>query len=864
MRKFLVIALCFAGMMTLAPQTNAKFRLWKRHKTETKQEKKVSDYDKFLKDKPETHKGFITLHKVKQKLYFEVPMNMMGRDMLLGSTISEISDNGNGIVGSKPKSPVLVTFEKVGKRVNLVSVNKDLITDSTNPKMQESIDRNSAGAILQSFDIKAYNNDSTSVVFEVTDFFVSDEKLMPAFDPYSAYTSGRMKRSESFQSDKSFLSEVKAFDNNVSIKSYLSYTYTLTRNSSTIRSDVPFTVLMTRSILLLDEKPYTPRPIDSRIGIFPTQKLMFSEKEQKSKNIYFANRWRVEPSDTAAYRSGKAVKVKKPIVFYIDPGFPSDWKYAIYEAVNQWKEPFERIGLLDAIEARPYPSDDPEFDPDNLKYNCIVYAPIGIENAMGPSWVDPRSGEIVNASVYVYHDVVNIVNSWRFIQTSPADKNVRSGHLPQKELYDGLRYVITHEVGHTLGLMHNMRASYTVPVDSLRSPSFTQKYGTTHSIMDYARFNYVAQPGDKERGVKLTPPKFGLYDYYAIKVVYTPLFDSKNIEDEYKTVDKWISEAQKDTILQYGRQQFRTILDPRSQTEDLGNDAIKASEYGIRNLKYVLGNLNSWVKNDPDFSYRKNAYTGIIYQYFTYIQHVYSNIGGFYINDKLDGDPVEGIRSIPKQKQLDALHFLFRQINDLDWLDNEEVSRNLQLFGSPKKVMEAAIAQAIVSAPFMLSRPSAVDPVQYDFSAFLDEVYDFVWKPSLSGKALSEQEMMLQREFVNIVCMGAGLKYAGASSSSKKLWNGNIEMPEMLREYSLRNHIFCNGESHSIESTDRSEISGYEEPSYHFIGTSLPEAELYSYVLKIRDLVKAKARVSSGETKTHYELLSRNLEKTLK
>ena len=345
----------------------------------------------------------------------------------------------------------------------------------------------------------------------------------------------------------------------------------------------PLTAVMTRSLVLLPREPYRPRITDSRMSVFPTGKVLFSEREQRAKVIYYAHRWRLEPSDMDAWKRGERVAPKKQIVFYVDDGFPEMWKKHIFEAVDQWNEPFGRIGFKNAIAAKPYPKDDPEFDPDNIKYSCIRYAPIAIANAMGPSWVDPRSGEILNASVYVYHDVMKLLNNWLFVQTAQADERVRAVTIPEEVIGDGLRYVVAHEVGHCLGYMHNMSASAVIPVDSLRSPSFTQKYGTTTSIMDYARFNYVARPGDRERGVQLTPPRFGLYDYYAVKWLYTPVPDAKTAaEEEYAVTSKWITGAagRPDLPLrQAAVRRHRSI--PRSQSEDLGDDAVKASGYGI-------------------------------------------------------------------------------------------------------------------------------------------------------------------------------------------------------------------------------------------------------------------------------------------
>lgn len=874
MKRFITIFLCsvLAVSVSLGDIHAKKPLKKKKEKTELVQDttKKETAYDKFMKEKPETHKGFITLHKSKGKVYFEYPLSLLGRDMLLGSTITETSDNGDGLIGSKPFYPIHITFSKVGEKMNLLQKSQDYITDSDRSEVLTALDKNMAGFILASFKISSYNNDSTAVVFDVTDFFVSDQKNMRPFDDFSLNTyMGIAKRVPVYQSDRSFLGDVKAFDTNVSIKSHLSYKYSISYRDRNLVEDVPFTAVMTRSIILLDEEPYRPRPVDSRIGIFPTGKILFSEKEQKSRVVYFANRWRMEPSDTAAYRRGEKVTPKQPIVFYIDPAFPEDWKPAIYEAVNQWKEPFERIGFINAIEARDFPTDDPEFDPDNIKYSCIRYAPVVIENAMGPSWVDPRSGEIINASVYVYHDVVKLVNNWRYIQTAQTDESVRSGKLPKETFNDALRYVIGHEVGHCLGLMHNMSASATIPVDSLRSPSFTSKYGTTHSIMDYARFNYVAQPGDMQRGVKLTPPKFGLYDYFTIKYSYTPVFDV-DMAEEAAIVSDWIKAAQADPVLRYGKQQGR-ILDPRSQNEDLGDDSVKASEYGVSNLRYILPNLNEWVEDDKDFSYRKEIYTGIIYQYMTYIRHVFANIGGLWLYEKYSDDPIEyAYTCVPREKQKAAFDFLCSQVRDLKWLDNAALMNNIQIMGTPSLEIETAIVEAIVASPFKIASNELMchgEPI-YTFSECLKDVYDIVWKSSLKGKKLSGLDRKYQKEFVAVIFAGSGFRYQGFGARGNAVAAADvydIKVPEFLAKYENLSSRVCSCPSCSaVHSADYGEVAGYGAPYTMFIGQPVNEAECYEYALKTKSLLERLVKTSTGDDKAHYELLLRNIQKTLK
>ena len=787
-RKLLVLLLC----LTAATATAKKPKSSASKKAESSAEKpKESDYDKLFKEKHTVADGMFRLHDVKGKLYFEIPDSLFGREMLLGSTISEVSDNAAATTGSKSDYPLHVVFTRNDRSVQLRTVNCENITDETGASraLAEAVKRNTADPILRNYKIEAWNRDSTAVVVNVTDLFVADVEEMSPFSKYGLYTAFELKKT--FQKERSMLGEIKAFSDNVVVRSTLSYIFTLTRGRTTLVKDQPLTAVMTRSLVLLPREPYRPRITDSRMSVFPTGKVLFSEREQRAKVIYYAHRWRLEPSDMDAWKRGERVAPKKQIVFYVDDGFPEMWKKHIFEAVDQWNEPFGRIGFKNAIAAKPYPKDDPEFDPDNIKYSCIRYAPIAIANAMGPSWVDPRSGEILNASVYVYHDVMKLLNNWLFVQTAQADERVRAVTIPEEVIGDGLRYVVAHEVGHCLGYMHNMSASAVIPVDSLRSPSFTQKYGTTTSIMDYARFNYVARPGDRERGVKLTPPRFGLYDYYAVKWLYTPVPDAATAADEYAVTSKWITGAAADSVYRFGKQQFSRSIDPRSQSEDLGDDAVKASGYGIANLKYILGNMNAWISaQDPDFSQRRTLYDEVLTQYVRYLNHVLANVGGIYFAEKMEGDPVEAYRSVPRERQREALLFCLAQLKDMKWLDNAELIRDMPLMGSPAESIMASLVSVVVAAPARVALSAALaEKEAYTPEECRRDVYEFVWASTLKGRTPDALEMMLQREYVRSLSLSAGLKYTGTGArEEKKLVSdeGLMPVPAFLGEHAAR------------------------------------------------------------------------------
>lgn len=831
----------------------AKWRIFGKKKTETTAQadttKKETKYDKLFKGETTRAEGLMTLHLVKGKVYFEMPESLLGREFVMGSTVKSISDNGNALVGSKPALKHFC-FTRQDSTVFM----REIVTDymAADAGIEAALAQSTVGPIIKKLKIAAQSPDSSAVVFDMTDVFLDHDKSMSPFLNESIY--GSYTRNENFKKDLSYIEGVKAFEDNISVTSCMSYTFTMTDvNGKTICKDRPFTAELVRSILLLPEEVYHPRMADYRIGVFFTGREQFASTSSTSKDIYFANRWRLEPSDTAAYRAGQLVEPVKPIVFYIDSNFPSWWKPYIHEAVEQWNEPFELIGFKNAVIARDFPTDDPEFDPDNIKYSCLRYEPVNIQNAMGPSWVDPRSGEIINASVYVYHDIIKLLTRWMFIQTAQADPDVRAAELPREILGDGIRYVISHEVGHCLGLMHNMSASSVIPVEDLRSPEATAKTGTTTSIMDYARFNYVAQPGDKERGVKLTPPRFGAYDKWAIRWAYQPVFDVESFEEEAAITSSWITDSLKaDAFYRYGKQQMSSsFFDPRSQTEDLGDDSIAATKYGVANLKYIISNFMDWVADDEDYDFRVAVYEGILNQYIMYAQHVALNVGGLYKNEVKEADEMPRFANVPAAKQKEALEYLFELWDDCEWLGDKEVVSKLPLVGLPVDAVRNAIQNLILYTPMFAGASDGVATYEFSRNECLDFIYDRAFKPTKQHRPLTKADRVLQKAFVNSVIATAGLpNMAAASTGAAQLTEGSRVV--------CHEHLGCcaEGEFEPFGNLVYNPVGGYEwMPRYIFNMQYADPAGLYSLLDRMRTLLKSAKASGSAEDKAHYEML---------
>ena len=812
------------------------------------------------------------IHIVKDKYYFEIPKDLMKRDFMISSRVSSTSNNKDVAAGQMPHNPVLVTFSADDKKVYMHRKMVRNLCDTTS-NMYEAFQRNFSNPIWEAYKIESLSPDSSAYVVNMSALFITD---VPEFSPFRSENIMDVLRKKkamkgSLVAAKSSILGMKCFPLNINIKTLMSYTV----------DGGPFTVTMTRNIILLPEEMMRSRYADSRIGYFDESKRFYTEKKDGLQELSYINRWNLQPKpeDWERYKKGELVEPQKPIIYYVDTAIPDKWRDYVKKGIEDWQVAFEEIGFKNAIAAKPYPKDDPEFDPDNIKYSCIRYAPIAIANAMGPSWVDPRSGEILNASVYVYHDVMKLLNNWLFVQTAQADERVRAVTIPEEVIGDGLRYVVAHEVGHCLGYMHNMSASAVIPVDSLRSPSFTQKYGTTTSIMDYARFNYVARPGDRERGVKLTPPRFGLYDYYAVKWLYTPVPDAATAADEYAVTSKWITGAAADSVYRFGKQQFSRSIDPRSQSEDLGDDAVKASGYGIANLKYILGNMNAWIgAQDPDFSQRRTLYDEVLTQYIRYLNHVLANVGGIYFAEKMEGDPVEAYRSVPRERQRESLLFCLAQLKDLKWLDNAELMRNMPLMVSPAESIAASLVAVAVAAPARVALSAALaEKDAYTPGECRKDVYDFVWAPTLKGRTPDPVEMMLQREYVRSLSLSAGLKYTGTGAREEKKIvsdEGLIPVPAFLEEHAARTAglTACGGccchdpfEAFSAaHRVDTAPLLGYSSPRLNYYDPRNTEAGDYAALLKLRAMLRSKSTSSTGEARLHYELLLRNIEKALK
>lgn len=713
-------------------------------------------YKDVITEKAITHHGLFSVHKVDDKWYFEIGDSLLGRDILVVNRISKAPvDTRSGPLGyaGDEINENVIRFEKgPNNKVFLRNISYSVYSkDSTKP-MYKSVQNSNIQPIAAVFDIKALSKDSSGSVIDFTDYINSDNEVLffsPFFKP--------ALRIGGFQADKSYIMSVNAYPVNLEIKTVKTYSKA---GFPSVQPGLPSvgpggnaTFELNSSMVLLPKVLMHPRYYDDRVAYFTTEYADFDADPQGVKDISLVTRWRLEPKDEdiEKFKRGELVEPKKPIIYYIDPATPEKWVPYLIQGVNDWQKAFEKAGFKNAIIAKRAPTwkEDSTWSLEDARYSAIVYKPSEIANASGPHVHDPRSGEILESHINWYHNVMTLLHDWYMIQASPSDPRARKAHFDDELMGQLIRFVSSHEVGHTLGLPHNMGSSAATPVEKLRDKAWVEAHGHTSSIMDYARFNYVAQPGDNI-GLDGIYPRIGDYDTWSIEWGYKPIYD-KSEEEEKAILNGWVKAHYADPRYRYIHQDG---VDPRAQTESLGDDNMKANTYGIQNLKWILPQLPAWMnEKGENYDNLERVYNELVSQFSRYMGHVVTYIGGIYSDEKTTEQPGNVYTIVPKALQKNAMDFLQKNLfTTPTWLLNKDI---LDKISSPSSDRISSLQDIWLGTLLSSTRMQRLinstnrDPNAYRLDEFMEDLKKGIWSELPARKPIDNYRRNLQKSFVD-------------------------------------------------------------------------------------------------------------------
>ncbi|WP_181305748.1 zinc-dependent metalloprotease [Rufibacter sp. XAAS-G3-1] len=725
---------------------------------------KPKPYKEVITDKAVSKSGFFKVHKVEDKYFFELADSVLGRELLVVNRISKAGAevrSAAGYAGDQIGSSVIMFEKGPDDRIFMRKISYATYSPDSTKSMYQSVQRSNVQAIVAAFNVAAYSPGNKGSVIDITDYIKGENEI---FSFSSAGAKSRI-RLGNFIPDRSYIQNVRSFPSNVEVTTVKTYVLTPPTTgfgaapsggaggSSALNGSS--TIEVNTSMVVLPKKPMQPRYFDPRVGYFTVGYTDFDANPQGVKEIQMVKRWRLEPKpeDVAKYNRGELVEPQKPIVFYIDPATPKKWVPYLIAGVNDWQKAFEKAGFKNAVIGKMAPTakENPNWSLDDARHSAIVYKPSEIANASGPSISDPRSGEIMESHINWYHNVMKLVHDWYMIQASAIDPRARKMEFSDELMGDLIRFVSSHEVGHTLGLRHNYGSSSTVPVEKLRDKKWVEANGHTPSIMDYARFNYVAQPEDNitSKGIY---PRIGDYDLWAIEWGYKLLPTAKSATDELPILNKMTMQALKNRRNWFGTE--TNPDDPHSQNEDLGDNAMKASEYGIKNLKRILAKLPEWTKEENEgYENLETMYGQLTTQYNRYMGHVAKNIGGIYENPKTV--EMEGVvyERTPASTQKEALEFLDEQLfTTPTWLLAPDVLNNIGtnpmivVSRSQQSVLNRLISNATLTK---LIAAEAMDGNKaYKVTDFFEDLNGSIFKEVKSKKAIDVYRRNLQKIYV--------------------------------------------------------------------------------------------------------------------
>ena len=814
----------------------------------------------------------MTVHMMNGKAYVEFPVALLGKDLLYSTSIEEISDNGEGIVGQFSDDGCVFRFTRMDSILHArMVVVSEPVNDSGDPNVISAIEKSKMPGVYMTLKILAYTPDSSAMVVDMTQFLLDHIRYASPFPGMAGNSMfGFIYRDHKFDLKNSRLKNVKAYPSTVMATCELFYKVDYYVLGTPGRKDVPVTLTANKMLTVLPELPMTPRIADSRIGVAFVHKSGVNGKFGAMAPVYYTKRWRIEPSDVVAYAQGKLVEPKKPIVMYMDTLVPQVWKKYVKEGIEAWNVAFEKIGFKNTIQVREFPKNDPNFNANDIAHSVIRYSPSWSYNMQYSMLVDPRTGEILNASIYLHNNAISVMQRERAMYTMASDPSVRCAQIPDELAGRLIRANVMQQMGFNLGLLPNVAASYAYPVDSLRSASFTRKNGIAASVMDYIQYNYVAQPEDVEKGVLLEAEAVGPYDHYAIRWLYQPIAGVHGAREEIPVLDRWIDEKAGDPVYRYTLRQYPMFaLDPSALTGDLGNDPVKALEYFKKNIKRYQENFREWfADNDRDMWYRTLLLGRIGFIFRGKLGNVISHVGGIYMNEVKVGDGLPAYQVVPREKQKEIVKYVIAQAKDIDWLYDAEISREFEV-GTDSRVRRKDIIGSLLGCIGRLAVCVEKDPNAYSPEELIDDVYREVWKPTIVGRSLTKEDIMLQQSLLGSIAMTSqAASPAGTFESTKQIAvNGvSISRNENVEEIYARlgNEDLSEWAKYSKEP-DFIEKCGFYPMMTKIVANRYSNAALYyEMLLKTRRLIRGAVGNATEETKAHYEYMLYKIDKMLK
>ena len=701
---------------------------------EPPKKKEETEYEKLIKKGGVTTEGLFRVRHIEDKYYYEVPDSLLGRMLLFVTRFTAVPQQFGQFAGEEITHCTLYFEQRDTTQLLLRQYVLSHLSDP-NDQITRTLEKSTIDPMVMSFKVIGRNEEKDASLIEVTGLFKGDSQLTSL----SGNTKTALKIG-GLQADRTFIDTMKVYPTNIEIAT--TRTYGTSGTSSPASRTGYMTMAFNTSMVLLPLEPMRKRLWDDRVGYFVNSFVRFSDDQHKTQHESFISRYKLVPKDKKKYLRGELVEPEKQIVYYIDPATPKKWVPYLIQGVNDWNVAFEAAGFKNAIVAKELP-DDGSVSLDDARFSAICYLPSETENAYGPHIIDPRSGEIIEAHICWYHNVMNLLTKWYMVQCGPLDKHAQKMKFDDKLMGELIRFVSSHEVGHTLGLRHNMGASFATPVEKLRDKQWVEKNGHTASIMDYARFNYVAQPEDKisQKGLF---PRINDYDKWAIKWGYQwrPEF-----KDEYEEKEKLMTETSKvlrgNQRLWFGGEGHSS--DPRAQTEDLGDNSVKASEYGLMNLRRVMENLPQWTKQDNDqYDDLREMYRAVIDQFNRYRGHVMRNIAGREDNNMPGIEPQS---FTPKERQQEALEYVGRNIFTApEWLYPENIIYKVGVNpSSNQNSMQEMLVNQLLSTSTL---NSLCDQGYYPVDEYLNDLFAQVWKPASGSQWQQKERRHLQRAYV--------------------------------------------------------------------------------------------------------------------